>query len=117
MSRATVSIAAAVALLTAAFASGGAVAQDPLGPTDIMRRLEVTQESVNIVEPVINDRLEAGAAIKRSARDPGQAREQLAAERERSNERLQRVLDDEQMAEWDRIQDELDADVLAGMRP
>jgi hypothetical protein len=115
--------AGALALLIAGFGAGPALAQKAPDLATIMSRLKVTPEETPIVQAVVSDNLERHAAIERNARaepggaDPRRVASELNAERERSETRLQGVLDESQMEEWGRIQDELDANVLVGERP
>jgi hypothetical protein len=117
MTRLSVSPAIALALLIAA--GGSAIGEEPLGLADIMSRLDLTHEAVMPVEPVIADSLQTRAAIKRNAFFNGErvVGEQLARERQRRRAELNGVLNAAQLEEWDRIQDELDADVLTEVRP
>jgi hypothetical protein len=118
-----------VALLAAPVASP-ALAQQPadvadalggdvqsLGLESIMNRLDLTEESESLVEPAVVEILEKHTDLMESAAagtaDKATLERELAADRERTHERLRGVLNADQFEELGRIQDELGAQVLA----
>jgi hypothetical protein len=107
----------ALALCVAFVAGTAALVQEPAPPglEDIMERLDVTAESVTLVEPVVSESLESHAAIRETAGGEDEARAALDREHRRTHEKLEGVLNEAQFEEWGRIQNELDAYVLSGI--